>query len=377
MSACVIDVIVISNCHWLSGLTSHGHVTCWACHSFYLTLTWRLTWRSQEIQDHRHGLQRPLVHEWQPREASLGPVVLRERGQGTQPDLPLCQTFHGHFVKIWFDIWILWILYSFVDFVLFMLLILWILWIFVWCLNSGDGFSLEGRGPACEALVCEGGDRETEAFAVVRRWWGAASVSHRRWTDTGRLDLDHVSRWKWRILGLQRWPGILEWRSLTTSSLGMTKSNLTSSFAPSGLERHEGVEPYPLSHKSKCTCTGKQNCSCRLNTCVCVCMLSLTMFACPVIDCLVLFCSCPVRVLSCHWLVDVTHCFSLVEFFTCCDMDLTTQVWCLPRLPQLQAKRREWPITRKKVVAPVCACRHECFWEGFRFSMTSSSLPLW
>ena len=81
---------------------------------------------------------------------------------------------------------------------------------------------------------------------------------------------------------------------------------------------------------------------------VCVCMLSLTMFACPVIDCLVLFCSCPVRVLSCHWLVDVTHCFSLVEFFTCCDMDLTTQVWCLPRLPQLQAKRREWPITRKK-----------------------------
>ena len=134
---------------------------------------------------------------------------------------------------------------------------LWSLWIFVWCCNSGDGFAQEWSGPAVEALVGEGGDRseEAEAFAVVRRWSGAASVSHRRWADIGRLDLDHVSRWKWRILSLSRgWPGILEWRCLTTSSFGMAKSltssfgmtksnNLTSSFAPSGLERHEGVEP--------------------------------------------------------------------------------------------------------------------------------------
>ena len=280
-----------------------------------------------------------------------------------------------------------------------MLLILWILWIFVWCLNSGDGFSLEGRGPACEALVCEGGDRETEAFAVVRRWWGAASVSHRRWTDTGRLDLDHVSRWKWRILGLRRgWPGILEWRSLTTSSFGMaksltssfgmTKSNLTSSFAPSGLERH-GVEP--LSHKSL-NARGLENKPAVGWTHVCMCMLSLTMFACTL---LFMFC------LSCFVHVCGTLFFTC---FTCCDMDLTTQVWWLLRLPQLQAKRREWPITRKKrllrvsvhvvsfLKSRVCACLcmsfaclcmsvfkgccacHECFWEGFRFSMTSSSL---
>ena len=276
---------------------------------------------------------------------------------------------------------------------------LWSLWIFVWCCNSGDGFAQEWSGPAVEALVGEGGDRseEAEAFAVVRRWSGAASVSHRRWANIGRLDLDHVSRWKWRILSLRRgWPGILEWRCLTTSSFGMAKSltssfgmtksnNLTSSFAPSGLERH-GVEP--LSHKSKCTRTGKQTC-CRLNACVYVhvvidhvCMCTVVIDVLFVMFCGTLFFTC----------------------FTCCDMDLTTQVWWLLRLPQLQAKRREWPITRKKrllrvsvhvvsfLKSRVCACLcmsfaclcmsvfkgccacHECFWEGFRFSMTSSSL---
>ena len=83
--------------------------------------------------------------------------------------------------------------------------------------------------------------------------------------------------------------------------------NLTSSFAPSGLERH-GVEP--LSHKSKCTRTGKQTC-CRLNACVYVhvvidhvCMCTVVIDVLFVMFCGTLFFTC----------------------FTCCDMDLTTQV---------------------------------------------------
>ena len=91
----------------------------------------------------------------------------------------------------------------------------------------------------------------------------------------------------------------------------MTKSNLTSSFAPSGLERHEGVEPYPLSHKSKCTCTGKQNCSCRLNTCVCVhVVIDHVCMSCHWLFSFVLFMSC-----SCFVLSLTCRCDTL--FFTC------------------------------------------------------------
>ena len=381
LSLCHWHVIVISNCHWLSDLTSHGHVTCWACHSFSLTLTWRC----QEVQDHRHGLQWPLVHERGRWEDPLGPMVLREGGQGAQPDLPQGQTFHGHFVKIWFDVWvelfcfwfcfvdlidfvlwILWILFcgfmdfifdcvclwillcGFMDFVNFVLwnfalwiygccfwfcfviycglfcgfcfvdlwilclmsVGLWSLWIFVWCCNSGDGFAPEWSGPAVEALVGEGGDRseEAEAFAVVRRWSGAASVSHRRWANIGRLDLDHVSRWKWRILSLRRgWPGILEWRCLTTSSFGMAKS-LTSSF---GMTKSKIW--HRLLHRVALNAMVSNLCPIRANarglenkpavgwTHVCMCMLSLTMFACALS--LLMFC------LSCF----VAHCFSLVS----------------------------------------------------------------
>ena len=137
LSLCHWHVIVISNCHWLSDLTSHGHVTCWACHSFSLTLTWRC----QEVQDHRHGLQWPLVHERGRWEDPLGPMVLREGGQGAQPDLPQGQTFHGHFVKIWFDVsWVIFLFlilfcgfnrFCFVDFMDFVLWILWILFLIV------------------------------------------------------------------------------------------------------------------------------------------------------------------------------------------------------------------------------------------------------
>ena len=135
LSLCHWHVIVISNCHWLSDLTSHGHVTCWACHSFSLTLTWRC----QEVQDHRHGLQWPLVHERGRWEDPLGPMVLREGGQGAQPDLPQGQTFHGHFVKIWFDVsWVIFLFlilfcgfnrFCFVDFMDF---VLWIYGFYFW-----------------------------------------------------------------------------------------------------------------------------------------------------------------------------------------------------------------------------------------------------
>ena len=206
----------------------------------------------------------------------------------------------------------------FVDFVLWiygfcvMSVGLWSLWIFVWCCNSGDGFAPQWSGPAVEALVGEGGDRseEAEAFAVVRRWSGAASVSHRRWANIGRLDFDHVSRWKWRILteSLSRMAGdfgmtmshdIVFWNGEVSDIVFWNDEvkNLTSSFAPSGLERH-GVEP--LSHKSL-NARELENKPAVGWTHVCMCMLSLTMFACALS--LLMFC------LSCF----VAHCFSLVS----------------------------------------------------------------
>ena len=220
----------------------------------------------------------------------------------------------------WFCLsWILWILLcGFMDSIFEV--VLWSWWIFVWCCNSGDGFAPWWRDPPFETVVAEDDRAEDDVTFPM--------ACNRRWPRYGRMV--HLLWWKWlsHLRGvLSRvvtepgcdWAGLWILLHLLTCTGVFTLHRMVSQLVIDSIRANIAR-----------TRTEKR----RLNAC-----LSLTMSMSNV------ECHCP-----CLWHT-VFHLFHMLWHGS-------DNSGLMASSSSSMAKRREWPMTRKKrVVARVCACR--------------------